>query len=46
MSIFRVGDLNMKFYQNADTYVYLNGVTIFITLIITDNNNYVLKLNL
>jgi len=44
MSIFRVGDLNMKFYQNADTY--LHGVTIFITLVIIDTNNYMLKLNM
>jgi len=42
--IFRVGDLNMKFYHNADTYLY--GVTIFITLVIINTNNYMLKLNL
>jgi hypothetical protein len=44
MPISRVGDLNMKFHQNADTY--LHSVTIFITLVITDNNNYMLELNL
>jgi len=44
MSIFRVGDLNMKSYHNTDTY--LHGVTIFITHVITDTNNYMLKLNL
>jgi len=44
MSIFRVGDLNMKFYHNADTY--LHGVTIFVPLGIIDTNNYMLKLNL
>jgi hypothetical protein len=46
MPVFRVGDLNMKFYQNADAYLHIHGATTFITLIITDTNNYMLKFNL
>jgi len=44
MSIFKVGDLNIKFYHNADSY--LHSVTKFITLVTIDTNNYMLKLNL